>query len=459
MALTKATYSLIEGAPLNVLDFGATGDDSNDDTAAIQAAFTEAASSGRSVYIPAGTYKITASLTITDDIIVYGDGRERSTLKLYTASTATFAIVCNIPDNFSVIGLDISHIGIRCDAGSARGNGIFLGTTANNSAFSQSALHDLFIRNATTGVSLNGIIYMCEFSRITVTGVSDFGWRSVPIAGQILYNTFQNLEVTGVDNNGYAYYMTAPSCYLKNLTADGCAYFSGAYLCIDGYAIEGISATTTASIYAIECVQVMSVRNVDIIDIPNAKCQYGLSIIGPNFSLSGIRIPDGGAGRQPDRVLNLYAGNTGTISDIHLDRPVVDKLEDYLPENILNQFVFTGCDSITDRSLTYQQGAWTPTFPANWSVAPTTITSRYVKIGKQVTVSFFGQDGVSLAGAQIGGLPFAANSVQAFAVAGGGSDTTKTLQGSILSGESIIKNIPAQTLTGTFWQMTATYFI
>lgn len=459
MALTKATYSLIEGAPLNVLDFGAAGDDSNDDTAAIQAAFTEAASSGRAVYIPAGTYKTTASLTIANDIIVYGDGRERSTIKLYTASTATFALVCDIPDNFSVIGLDIGHIGIQCNGGAAKGCGIYLNTTATNSAFSQSALHDLYIRNATTGVSLNGVIYMSEFSRITVVGADDFGWRSTPIAGQIIYNTFQNLEVTGVGDNAYAYYMTAPSCHFKNLTADGCGYFSGAYLCIDGYAIEGLSATTPASNYAIECVQVMSVRNVDIINIPTAKCQYGLSILGPNFSLSGIRIPDAGAGNQPDRILNLYVNNTGTISDVYLDRSVVDKLEDYLSESILNGFVFTGCDSITDRSLTYQQGTWTPTFPANWTTPPTTVSARYVKIGKQVTATFYGQDGVSLAGAQIGGLPFAANATAAFAAAGASSDTTKDLRGSILSSESIIKNIPAQTLTGTFWQMTATYFV
>lgn len=38
MALTKATYSMIEGAPVNVLDYGAVGNGVADDTAAIQAA-------------------------------------------------------------------------------------------------------------------------------------------------------------------------------------------------------------------------------------------------------------------------------------------------------------------------------------------------------------------------------------------------------------------------------------
>jgi hypothetical protein len=38
MTLTKATYSMIEGAPVNVLDYGAVGNGVADDTAAIQAA-------------------------------------------------------------------------------------------------------------------------------------------------------------------------------------------------------------------------------------------------------------------------------------------------------------------------------------------------------------------------------------------------------------------------------------
>lgn len=60
MALTKVSYSMIDGAVANVLDFGAVGNGVADDTAAIQAALDAAPG----VFFPAGTYKITAALQL-----------------------------------------------------------------------------------------------------------------------------------------------------------------------------------------------------------------------------------------------------------------------------------------------------------------------------------------------------------------------------------------------------------
>lgn len=74
MALTKVTYSMIDGAVVNVKDWGATGDGTTDDTAAIQAALDYLATlgdgggvtpfrrSGGTLFFPNGTYKTTAPL-------------------------------------------------------------------------------------------------------------------------------------------------------------------------------------------------------------------------------------------------------------------------------------------------------------------------------------------------------------------------------------------------------------
>ena len=66
MSLTKATYSMINGAPANVLDFGAVGNGVANDSAAIQAALNAmgALTTGGEVYVPAGTYACASTLTI-----------------------------------------------------------------------------------------------------------------------------------------------------------------------------------------------------------------------------------------------------------------------------------------------------------------------------------------------------------------------------------------------------------
>lgn len=63
MGLTKVTYSMIEGASVNVLDYGADLTGTNDSAAAIQAAVT-AAGYGGCVYLPKGTYKVNSAINL-----------------------------------------------------------------------------------------------------------------------------------------------------------------------------------------------------------------------------------------------------------------------------------------------------------------------------------------------------------------------------------------------------------
>lgn len=65
MSLTKASYSMVTGAPANVLDFGAVGDGLTDSTSAIQDAIDSVAATGGGVYFPPGEYLISTSLTVS----------------------------------------------------------------------------------------------------------------------------------------------------------------------------------------------------------------------------------------------------------------------------------------------------------------------------------------------------------------------------------------------------------
>lgn len=70
MALTKATYSMIDGAAANVLDYGADPTGVADCASAFQAAIN----TGRAVYVPTGTYLIRSSLQLPSVLTIYGDG-------------------------------------------------------------------------------------------------------------------------------------------------------------------------------------------------------------------------------------------------------------------------------------------------------------------------------------------------------------------------------------------------
>lgn len=85
MALTKASYSMISGAPYNVKDYGAKGDNATDDTAAINAAISAANTAGGGVvYVPQGTYLVggyvysgvvgAAAIVLRDNVHLVIDG-------------------------------------------------------------------------------------------------------------------------------------------------------------------------------------------------------------------------------------------------------------------------------------------------------------------------------------------------------------------------------------------------
>lgn len=80
---------------LNVKNYGAVGDGSNDDTASIQAAIDALPSSGGTVLLPSGTYKVTSTITIDKD---------GTTLKGVGAAS-----VIQVPN--SALGINVIQIG------------------------------------------------------------------------------------------------------------------------------------------------------------------------------------------------------------------------------------------------------------------------------------------------------------------------------------------------------------
>lgn len=121
MALTKVSYSMITGAPVNVLDYGADPTGVADSQPAIQAAINAGAVE---IIIPSGTYRLNSGLTISKNNAVKKiSGFDMSTtLKLYTATTAAIFDIQYIappPETkqfFAIENLILTSNGTKADA-------------------------------------------------------------------------------------------------------------------------------------------------------------------------------------------------------------------------------------------------------------------------------------------------------------------------------------------------------
>jgi hypothetical protein len=110
MSLTKVTYSMISGAPVNVDDFGAVGDGVADDTAAIQSALN---SGSKSVIFTHGkTYLVNGGLTYTQvNGLISASG---ATIKLKNNASNKYILTCS--GDYAVVD------GGTWDANRANGN-------------------------------------------------------------------------------------------------------------------------------------------------------------------------------------------------------------------------------------------------------------------------------------------------------------------------------------------------
>jgi hypothetical protein len=98
MALTKVTYSMIQGACVNVLDYGAVADGVTNDAAAI----TAAVATGKNVYLPRGTYYYNTNTPtqLNSNQTIFGDGSGQTIIKTGTDSAGSYGALYAASKNF-----------------------------------------------------------------------------------------------------------------------------------------------------------------------------------------------------------------------------------------------------------------------------------------------------------------------------------------------------------------------
>jgi hypothetical protein len=174
-------------SPYNADDTGV-----NDSTTAIQNAINAASAAGESVYLPQGTYRVSAALTV-DKVTIEGAGEWYTTL---TGSNVEFAGKQNpASTNVNVSNLSMfGQVSTRDNSSSAN--------TAFDGGFSDSSISDVWIQNEKTGIWDYGPATGLAVDAVRILDTTADGINLDAGAGAVTNSTVQDsfLRNTGDDS-------------------------------------------------------------------------------------------------------------------------------------------------------------------------------------------------------------------------------------------------------------------
>ncbi len=189
----------------NALDFGATGNGSSDDTAALQAAIA----TGHNVYVPRGSYLLTSALALQAHQRIYGDGASASIL---IANTNGMSVISGT----ALDSVEIDHLEINGGGQTTNINtgikGVF-GVYLSGCRYFK--IHDLYVHNC-------GTINVANPQ--TDSGFSGYGIIVDAIASECAYGEIARRRVANIagggNNNGDGIYVGGQNASLSVLTHD-----------------------------------------------------------------------------------------------------------------------------------------------------------------------------------------------------------------------------------------------
>jgi hypothetical protein len=163
------------GETFNVKAFGAKGDGSTDDTAAIQSAINAASTAGGgSVYIPAGTYKVTSSIVPLSNVRIQGAGIGSTTVAGYGRQFSIFlnqATLGNPVTDVEICDLTIDGTNVTDSSISPIIKGIYM------QYCKRLRIHNIYVYNTwATGIGtdflIDSIIDACILDSCGVRGIA-----------------------------------------------------------------------------------------------------------------------------------------------------------------------------------------------------------------------------------------------------------------------------------------------
>ncbi len=219
----------------SVLDFGATGDGVTDDTDAINRALFQLfcrqtnTTIRRSLYFPAGTYRITNSIKVPPFAKLYGDGPDSAILEMDVATDSSYGAYViqtadslqqtstNIGTNSATAPQDIVISGLSFTSKEAsvdmmlidRANGVsvnncnFKGNLATNPANASDDIAGVRFDSTSSYTCKQIEFNNCKFSFLTYALITDENIQGVTVQNSQITNIYQGVMLgTGTPDNG-----------------------------------------------------------------------------------------------------------------------------------------------------------------------------------------------------------------------------------------------------------------
>lgn len=389
MPLTKASYSLINGAPINVRDFGALGNGSNDDTAAIQAAINYCQDNLLPLYFPPNVvsqyYKTSAPLVVIKPITMFSDNQRSTTILAVGLSAGQY-----------VLDIDGTSFGTFQEA-LIKGFTFFAGSgnCLRIKDVSMSVFEDIGVRNCVHGIVYTGTrCYHNVFNRVQpVTAVTGNTIRMTNHTGggpHSFYDcTFGGSIGFILDQNSAVDSINFYDCNFEQCTSQG-LYVAGTVVGLGLYggrteggdAIDFLIRPESGNIVSAINVNGVSFFSSDNGGVPrislggSAGIVRGFNIVGNyvghganNFSSSFVQLNgDGESGTVANNYLN---GSISQCSPINVLRPSVA-----VYNNEGNNGKFAPSFSLTQSTFTATATGMTtsPTGTVKYSIIGNTVT-------------------------------------------------------------------------------------
>jgi hypothetical protein len=334
---------------INVLDFGADPTGTTDSTTAIQNAinYAMAATNGlpNTVYLPAGTFKITANLNITKAIWIRGESKQTTTISIVSGTASTvFSVYTGLGNTNQILGGGISDMILECNSNC---KGIQLRATSPY-PITRMVFENLWVKDATQGIDSAGdtgnVFYFNIFRNINIAN------NTSSLNGFLMngaaYNLVEQVESTGVPNGGLGFNITQSGGAIRNLTTDGVSFIDIPGGTLDTMTCETIYATTPVNPTCLRINRALSASNIYLIDIDNSKCNYGIGLGDSVSSLNNVSF-NNGTTTAPYYTLNLTAGGSGIISNFYVPGGAHYYLEGYTSAALMESYKFINCSTIT----------------------------------------------------------------------------------------------------------------